>query len=196
MSKGLLIGLTGRKQSGKSTVAKILAVDHNFIERSFAAPIRQFTAELLGLTPDQLEQEKEAPIAWLDGKVSPRQIMQRMGTEFGRQMVHPELWVRRALLGAQGYLDTGRHLVVSDVRFANEATAIRELGGVILHLRRPDADSHTDTHVSEIPLPVKFGDFFVHNLGDIFALEDSVKHVIAQIEAQREVMAAVPGDKL
>jgi hypothetical protein len=186
---GTLIGLTGRKRSGKNTVATILRIEHGFHETSFAEPIREFTMKLLNLTPEQLDSWKEEPILWLDGKVTPRQIMQRMGTEFGRQMVHPELWVRRALLGVEGYLKIGRSLVLSDVRFQNECDAIRALGGVIVHVRRPSADCVVDTHESERPVPAKFGDFFIDNDGDIDQLETRVEQTLTHIRTQREVQA-------
>lgn len=200
MNSGLLVGLTGRKRSGKSTIATILKIEHAFDERSFAAPIREFTCGLLDLPLVDLDDVKEMPIDWLDNAVTPRQIMQRMGTEFGREMIHPEVWVRRALHNVDAHLQAGRNIVISDVRFANEAKAIREKGGVIVHVRRPAAEAVQDGHVSEKPLPVQFGDFFVHNDCHIDELEERVASVLNHIHLQRagqaELALRKPEDKL
>jgi adenylate kinase family enzyme len=140
----LLIGIAGAKQSGKTTLAKLLAEKYTLNHTSFAAPIRSFVAELVGGDLAQLEEHKETPLAWLDGK-TPRQMMQTLGTEWGRQMVNGELWVRVAMRNC------GARAIFSDVRFANEARAIRFAGGCVIRLDRGAA--HEDTHESEIPLP-------------------------------------------
>lgn len=200
MSKPLLIGLTGRKQSGKSTVASVLVSEHGFAECSFAAPIRKFTANLLDLTLSELEAEKEEPIHWLDNKVTPRQIMQRMGTEFGRQMVHPDVWVRHCLNEVTNYARRRVPVVISDVRFENESRAIRQAGGFIIHVQRSDLGVQTDMHVSETPLPMLFGDRVISNNGTVDDLADAVLNHLVQIHAQRagqgEMALQQPGDRL
>ena len=67
----MIIGLTGRKRSGKSTIAQAL-VHKGFTEFSFAEPIRTFTKILLGLDHAGLEEAKEKEIEWLDSIVTPR----------------------------------------------------------------------------------------------------------------------------
>lgn len=157
----MLIGIAGGKRVGKTTLANMLAEKYQLRHVSFAAPIREFTAHLLGATLDQLEAEKETPIAWLDG-ITPRRIMQTLGTECGREMWHPDVWVRVAMRKA---VASGR-AVISDVRFPNEAEAIRGHGGCILRLSR--ATSHTvDAHESERPLPPECVDFDLANDGTV-----------------------------
>lgn len=141
----ILIGLTGRKQSGKTTAALYLERVQGFRHTSFAEPMRRFAAEVLGLTPEQLEAEKERPVAFLDGQVTPRQFLQRLGTEFGRDMIHRELWVRSCM----ARVDLTRNTVISDVRFDNEALAIRERGGIVIEIVRPHRLCRNDTHTSE-----------------------------------------------
>jgi hypothetical protein len=142
----LLVGIAGSKRSGKTLLANLLAERYGLLHTSFAAPIREFTANLLGGTLEQLEVEKESPIAWLDGK-TPRFIMQTMGTDWARQMVCHDIWVRVCMRKVSG---AGR-AVISDVRFPNEAKAIRDAGGHVIRLHRWDGAKY-DGHISELPL--------------------------------------------
>jgi len=141
----LIIGIAGGKRSGKTLLANMLAERYGLLHTSFAAPIREFTANLLGGSLEQLEVEKESPIAWLNG-ITPREIMQTLGTEWGRMLIAPDLWVRVCMRKVAG---AGR-AVISDVRFPNEARAIRDAGGHVIRLHRWGGS--TDPHVSELPL--------------------------------------------
>jgi len=152
----MLLGIAGAKRSGKTLLASLLAERHGLAHLSFAAPIRAFVADLLGGTLDQLELEKETPIAWLEG-VTPRHMMQTLGTEWGRQMVCQQLWVRICMRKA---LLAGR-AVISDVRFPNEAHAIHEAGGKVIRLLRW-ADA-SDSHISERPLDGSLIDYELAN---------------------------------
>lgn len=141
----MIIGIAGPKRSGKNTLALGLCAALGLEEHSFAAPLRQFVADMLGWNLWELEHRKEEPIEWLDG-VTPRHMMQTLGTEWGRMLIHPDLWLRALAkrLPAKG-------AVIADVRFENEARVIHELGGVVIQLSRPGFGSG-DHHVSEIPI--------------------------------------------
>lgn len=156
----MLIGLAGAKQSGKTLLANLLAESYGLQHFSFAAPIRQFVASLLGGTLEQLEVEKEVPIAWLNG-VTPRHMMQTLGTEWGRRMIDQDIWLRLCMRKA---LAAGS-AVISDVRFPNEARAIREHGGKVIRLNRW-SQRPEDRHISERPLEPELIDFELANDGD------------------------------
>jgi len=65
--------------------------------------------------------------------------------------------------------------VISDVRFENEAAAIRSAGGVIVHIyRRP---MMSDSHVSEAGVEFRAGDFIVRNAGALSEFVNSVELV-------------------
>jgi hypothetical protein len=146
MERAMLIGIAGPKRSGKDTLARGLCAALGLSQDSFAGPLRAFVANTLGMTLAELEDAKEAPIAWLDG-ITPRHLMQTVGTEWGRRMIHADLWLRACLarLPAEG-------AVISDVRFPNEAEAITNAGGAVIRISRPGA-GEGDSHASETPLP-------------------------------------------
>lgn len=139
-----LIGLIGRARSGKDTVAGYLARRHMFAHIAFADPMKQMLETAFGdLFRDG---DREKPIDWL-GK-SPRQLMQTLGTEWGRNQVHPELWVLLTEQKVKHFVELDMPLVISDVRFHNEADMILKHGGELWHIQR-DTTEKINTHVSE-----------------------------------------------
>lgn len=146
----MLIGIAGPKRSGKDTLANGLSDLLHIPRDSFAGPMRRFVADLLGWTLEELELRKEEPIPWLDdklGAITARHLLQTVGTEWGRMMIHPELWLRSLMQRADV-----NGAIISDVRFENEARLILDMGGVVIQLSRPGAGTSGDHHVSEVPL--------------------------------------------
>lgn len=126
----LLIGIAGRAGVGKDTAGRFLLQHFAFYRAAFANPLKSMLLAM-GLTRAELDGPyKELPLRWLD--VSPRELMQTLGTEWGRELIDPNLWLRvfsrqleqdwPALLAADpdwaGY-------VITDVRFENEAEFVR-----------------------------------------------------------------------
>jgi len=171
----MLIGLTGRAGAGKDEAARavLLAVDlhgGNATVTSFADPLYQSVAAITGISVGRLRDRafKEEAIDWL-GK-SPRQLLQTLGTEWGRGMVHPDIWVRATMRLAQRDMDSGLWVVIPDVRFDNEARAIREVGGRVFRVIRPGAgclSAEAAVHPSEAGIRDELVDAEIVNDGDL-----------------------------
>lgn len=166
-----IIGITGRARTGKDTLAGFLVENHGFAKITLAGPIRRFVGELTGLTEAELTDGplKEAPLAWLGG-VSPRRMMQTLGTEWGRNTIADELW----LLVAQRQIEQAKRdgkagVVISDVRFDNEAQFVKALGGRIVRLQRYGAAA-VASHVSEAGVAEELVSFTFENDGPRHAL--------------------------
>lgn len=149
-----IIGLCGLAGSGKTTIANHLVEHHGFIRLPFAGPLKAMAAAF-GLGPREMGGDlKEVPSDLLCGK-TPRQFMQLLGTEFGRDLIGKDVWVRaweRALgeIATDGFQPL--RIVADDLRFENEAAAIRGRGGVVAQLIREGAGSATGGgHSSERP---------------------------------------------
>lgn len=150
-----LIGITGAAGSGKDTLADFLAP--RSVKYSFARPLKRALNAMFGWEMAQWDDRdwKEAVQPWL-GK-SPRQLAQTLGTEWGRESVHPELWIllaRRELETLRQVFPT-QAIVIPDCRFDNEAQLIEELGGVVIKIVRPGLASVT-AHKSEAGVSQKF----------------------------------------
>lgn len=177
----ILIGITGPARSGKDTFALALRVAHGFEQFSFAAPIRQFVSGLTGLSMSAITDSaaKDEPLDWLDGK-SPREMMQTLGTEWGRNMIHPELWIRYAMRRVKAAA-FGDRIVFSDVRFENEAKAIRDAGGFILHITR-DSAAKVRGHASEAGVDMHPSDLVFSNDGGLLELDVAAEGLVRMLE--------------
>jgi len=148
-----IIGITGRAGCGKSTAAQHLISRHKFYPMSFALPFKKMLATLfectgIPWTMDRLNtQEGKSRDLGPPFYCTTRHLLQTLGTEWGRRYIHPDVWVDIGMAYAKN-LD--KHVVFDDVRFDNEAIAIRREGGVIVHMVRPNTeDAVTPFHCSE-----------------------------------------------
>ena len=134
----MLIGLCGPAGAGKNTVADFLTDSDGctFMQIAFADPLYECVSTITGIPVARLKDRdvKEAIIPRL-GK-SPRQLLQTLGTEWGRGSVHPEIWIRIAMERAANHL-THNGVVITDVRFDNEAQAVIDAGGEVWKVTRP-----------------------------------------------------------
>lgn len=139
----MLVGLVGYKGSGKG-VASAALVDDGFKLVKFAEPLKAMLRALLaanGLDTETIERMiegdlKEVPAAELNGQ-SPRHAMQTLGTEWGRGLISPMLWIDMFKRRAAAAMRFGNCVVTDDVRFLNEAEAIKRLGGALVRVIRP-----------------------------------------------------------
>ncbi|MNZ93709.1 hypothetical protein D3C78_1127880 [compost metagenome] len=187
----LLIGLTGAARSGKSTAAAELAAQHGFIHYAFAQPLKAMLAEGLNLSAAQLEgAEKEAPLPWL-GK-SPRELLQTLGSEWGRELVHRELWLRVARQNLDNLAECfpqAPGIVISDVRYEDEAAFVRERGGVLVHILRPDAPP-VRAHATEAGVAIGDNDLTIHNDGGLAELRERVLEAVQRAASRAGRRAA------
>jgi len=141
-----LIALCGHKGVGKSTYASFLAGSNGHVF-SFATPLKSM---LTAVFPNEyVLKKKDEKIPYFD--VTARYLLQTLGTEWGREIVDQNIWIKLLRVRLIEHLtDTAlTPLVVDDLRFDNEAEMIRELGGEIWHLDRRSFKASDDKHVSE-----------------------------------------------
>ncbi len=187
----LLIGLTGRARSGKTTAAKHLIHMHGMIHYAFAMPLKGMLANGFNLTDAHLEGRlKEQPLPWL-GK-SPRELLQTLGTEWDRGLVHGDLWLLLAeqnLHNLASLLPEAPGAVISDVRFENEAEFIRQRGGVVIHIQRPNAPG-VAAHSSEAGIAIHDNDLVIHNDGELADLFNHIEQALDMVRARATRRAA------
>lgn len=138
-----LIGLVGHIGSGKGTIADILVEKHGFHKESFANSVKDAVSVIFGwdralLEGDTIHSRKwrEEPDEWWSRKMgrtfSPREALQLMGTEAGRDVFHQDIWIH----SMERRLNPNKNYVIADVRFPNEIAMIRDLGGKVIRVKR------------------------------------------------------------
>jgi dephospho-CoA kinase len=134
-SKPLLIGLSGKAGAGKSTVGDYLAGAHGYAQFAFAGALKEVVQTAFHFTEAQMVLGKEA----VDPRwgVSPRWCLQWLGTEVLRAK-WPDIWIRHLRQEILDFLSINgqRPIVVTDVRFRDEAEALKAMGAVLVRIER------------------------------------------------------------
>lgn len=182
-----IIGLAGRARTGKSTVANYLRDHYGYEIISLADPIRWGLAAMFGLSDKHFEDHKEEHIDWLN--TTPRKLMQTLGTEWGRNLIGSRTWIKTAERRMEASDADG--IVIPDIRFGNkymldgnEAEWLRDIGGTIVHVVRPDAPAINGVagHVSESGVTLCRGDQILWNTGakhELFRKIDGLMYALA-----------------
>lgn len=191
-----LIGLTGAARSGKDTLAYHLRMRHNFESMAFADPIKRGVCSTFGLTPDKPDEDKEAIIPWL-GK-SRRELYQKFGTEFGRDNVSDDVWIKVAQNNLDKKIkseatnpaitvDCGG-IVFTDVRFDNEAQFIIDNGGYVIEVDRPEElRVKVRNHKSENGLSDGLIDVTIKNDGSITDLYEDMDKILEALKCKTKL---------
>lgn len=141
----MLIGISGFAKSGKTTVASYLEDRFGYTRKHIATPLRAMLSPLLqafGVPADEYQGvpnvydylegfKKEDVIPGLG--VTGRHLQVTLGTEWGRELVDPDLWAKAWVRGL-----TAKSKVINDsVRFPNEQAQIDRYHGKVIMIRRP-----------------------------------------------------------
>ncbi len=185
MSIPRLITLAGAAGSGKDTLGQLLASHFGYKIDRFAKPLYDFIYSVTGLSYERLQDPeiKNETIPWI-GK-SPRQLLQSLGTEWGRDHVNEDLWARCLEVRNKGIFVEGETgIVVPDARFLNEAEFTRAYDGVLIWVLRPDLEKiTTSNHRSENGLTADDCDVTVLNNGSIERLIERRDIIVEAIQA-------------
>jgi hypothetical protein len=197
----LVIGICGQARSGKDTAAKMFCSMGAGLDGwnltsytlSLATPIKRMLIEMLDhmalphsassfeyVYSDEL---KDKPIEELGGK-SPRQMMQTLGTDWGRGMVDDELWIKIARhqidFIASNVVPDHALIVIPDIRFDNEA----KLCDYVVKIVNKNKRTQVTEHVSEAGVSKKFIGYTLDNSGTKDHLRKQVLETYASIREQ------------
>jgi hypothetical protein len=178
-----IVALSGPAGSGKSEVAKHLVENFGFELVKFASPLkdmlRVFYMTQGLLDPVEIDRRiegdlKEDPCPYLCGR-TPRHAMQTIGTEWGRDSIHPDFWIRawsRRVALVPG------PVVTDDCRFENEAKAILAEHGDVILLKPKALRRSRSSHTSESGLPEDLVSHAITNDSTLAALFEKVAEFV------------------
>jgi hypothetical protein len=184
MSGLIVVGITGRANAGKNETARLLGATHTI---EFAEPLYRMISAMTDIPVWQLRDRvfKEQVIPWL-GK-SPRQLLQTLGTDWGRDLICPDVWIRvakmkiRAAAENANFSSRGTVIALPDLRFDNEAEMIiQEFGGHVLETIRPGAAT-CSSHVSEAGISRRLIDRTLVNGGTLDEFREVVQAAAASL---------------
>jgi len=188
----MIIGIAGRARSGKDTFGEYLRESLSepgvFVTKTaFASKLKYICGDLFGLTEDQLwGNAKEHPdmrfpkddlgvSSSLKDYWTAREILQEFGS-FVRS-IRPQYWIEQCVKD-----DEDEHYkIITDVRYPNELYAVKNVGGIIVLIERPDLPSITnmnhssETALSDIPRTNEYFDCRIKNSGGLEHLRAAAK---------------------
>lgn len=177
----MIIGLSGYGGAGKDSVADVLVAERDFTKYAWADALRMAAAALnpivafdeYGAVRYNAALER---VGYNQAKFDypeVRQVLQRMGTEVGRDLIGENVWVDTTLrrIERDGLLDG--NVVIPDTRFPNEAAAIDERSGLLVRVTRTGVQAAND-HPSETSLDDYDFDSHLTNSGDLDDLRSTV----------------------
>ena len=198
----MIIGICGLIGAGKDTAADYLVNFHEFRRDSFAATLKDAVASVFGWDRDLLEGRTKTAREWREQidtwwaarlnmpNLTPRLALQLWGTEVCRKGFHDEIWIASVENKIRQSKD---NIVISDCRFPNEISSIRNAGGRVIRITRgqnPDwfavarrnpelmSIQHPEVHASEYSWAATDFDFVIDNNGSIEDLYAQLKNLV------------------
>jgi hypothetical protein len=177
-----VIGITGRKYSGKDTVGQIVVDDYGYTRIAFADPLKETCRLLFGFSNEQLHGSLKEVVDDYWG-TTPRSVLQFVGTDLFRnqlEKVMPDvgehLWVAitKKKMHDLWSIDPETKFVITDVRFNNEVAMVKLLNGVVWKVNRPISND-SDYHLSEQGIDQLVVDHVIDNTGSMEELEEKIK---------------------
>lgn len=202
----MIIGISGYIQSGKSTAANLMKryLANKYKEqweiKSFAGKVKQVASILTGAPVEKFEDAnfKNTLMSKDWGVMTYRMLLQKIGTELFRDLLNKDTWVialMQEYIPEDSWLNTELtkepevvfpKWIVSDVRYPNEAKAIKDRGGIIIRVERSSIDRNL--HESEIALDGYKFDFVVNNEGSLSEFQTEVFNFIDYVKAIKRIL--------
>lgn len=161
-----LIGLSAKAESGKDTISK-MKTKEGWVRYAFADPLKRFCIEYLGLSHEDVYTEVGKSRFNNEWGMTNREILQKVGSDALRDGFHKQVWIKIAEREIKKLIDNRNKVVITDVRFDNEAELIKKLNGIVVHIERSNFNSSLSEsekqHQSEQGISKQFISFNLFN---------------------------------
>ena len=161
-----LIGLGGKLRAGKDAVGDYLEEKHDFVKLGMSDALNEALLKLnpwipkeplgpvVGTTVTSYEryQTLHDAVGYVEAKKNPevRRLLQVLGTEVGRDMIDPDVWVNIAEKKIREHWANGKSVVITAMRFPNEIEMLQRMGGFSVWVERPEAERLSNGLENEI----------------------------------------------
>lgn len=164
----MIIGLIGKKESGKDTFCQIVSQlgTHHVHRLAFADALKAELAQRLNITVEFINANKQIF----------RTALQWYGTEYCCNLIGKDYWIKRL-----AEFEPDKLNIVTDVRFLNEADYLRKKGAVMVQIVRDRRWWNPDQHISETEMDGYLPDYVVNNSGSLTQFCDEVTRLLPQI---------------
>jgi hypothetical protein len=190
----MIIGLCGAQGSGKDTVANILISEYGFVKLTFASTLKDVVAILFSWPRDLLEGLTEESRLWREtvddfwseklsiSGFTPRKALQMIGTDLFRIHFNNDIWISivENNIGAMLKNNPNTNIVISDCRFANEFTLIKQFpDSHIITILRENNSTNKIAHSSETEWVNYNFDAILQNDNSIDDLKSNLKSLLS-----------------
>ena len=200
----MIIGLTGKKRTGKDTIANYLNLKYMVTNLALAGPLKEMCKVLFNWTDEHVYgnlKETIDPI-W---EVSPREVLQWFGTEVMQHMLPDRFSAYEKLIGRRHWVNllisqmditrdmfsSQKSIVITDIRFPHEVLGLQDYAEkkstTFLVIRLNRNTGFTDTHPSETKIDDVFPDFELENNGTYEELYEKFNNYILPYVVSKEL---------
>lgn len=186
--------------AGKTTFAKLLVDELGPIAEtdSFSAPLKEIAQHIATKqfrVTDFCAENKKLLLSYPDGwpvtqnngePLDLRRLYQTIGTEWGRECIHQDVWVRLAL--GRALASRRKYIIYDDMRFANEYDAIKTQHGMTIRVHKQTEE--VSAHASEGALNCHGFDEIVENNGSFAEFKENAKKIAEKIKMRAVVADA------
>ncbi len=176
-----LIGLAGKAGSGKDTLGEYLITKYNIKSYALAEPLKKAASIAFDIPLKCFYNSELKETLVDDWHMTPRELMQTLGTEYTRDVFRKDIWIRQ---GHKKWLECqkkNKHyaFLVTDIRFQNDAEWLKNEGGIIIKVKR-DAAKNMD-HESEIGFTENLVDYVIDNNSSLEEFYKNIENTVENI---------------
>ncbi len=187
----IIIGITGRKRSGKDTIGEYLVKNHGFVRVAFADALKEACKIIFGFSDEQVYGDELKEVVDKYWNHSPREILQKVGSELFRDQlsivcenIGNDIWIRSVERKIENLQKQGfDRFVVTDVRFENELNFIKKYknGYTWKVTRNKNNDQEIKVHQSEAMIDELKTDVLIDNVQTIEKLYQTVEEFVSTL---------------
>jgi hypothetical protein len=147
--------------------------------RKFAGKLKDIASHLTGIEIENFEDQefKKTLLGPEWNNMTVREFLQKLGTDALRDGLHPNTWVNALMADYKETDEYSPDWIITDVRFPNEAQAIKDNGGIMIRVDKPGVEA-INNHPSETSLNDWKFDYKVVNISDIYTLKTTIENIL------------------